>query len=72
MSRQITIVQLEAAINRLLREGRSSSAMLPPTVILLAEIYGWMIYHRLSLIDIGALSADCRDGILPQLENSSG
>lgn len=71
MSQQITIVQLEAVINRLLLRRPSGAAELSPVLILLAEAYARMIYHRLPLIDIAALPEDCRGEVRTSLNDAS-
>ena len=54
----ISLQQLELAINRAraVSPSRGADAQLDPEVSLLAELYGQMIYYRLTTLALSALS----------------
>ncbi|MDD5708512.1 MAG: DUF3717 domain-containing protein [Kiritimatiellae bacterium] len=56
MSRNITIVQLEGAINRCKSERPFFNGVLPGDMRLLADLYGEMIYRRLDSVAVESLS----------------
>ncbi|PHV05320.1 hypothetical protein CSQ96_20690 [Janthinobacterium sp. BJB412] len=55
MSKTITIVQLEDAINRCKGERPFFNGVLPGDMRLLADLYGEMIYRHLDSVDVESL-----------------
>ncbi len=55
MSKTITIVQLEGAINRCKGERPFFNGVLPRDMRLLADLYGGMIYRHLDSVDVESL-----------------
>jgi hypothetical protein len=53
----VTIVQLEAAINRAMQQHPALDYVLSPEVDALAEIYGRMIYQKKALADLDQVPA---------------
>jgi len=64
MSTQLSIVQLEALINRLLAQQAADADGLSAKLNALAETYALMIHHRLPDVDVDVLPEDCRREVL--------
>lgn len=60
MAQLISIEELEATINRVLRSAPPVNGRLSPELCILAEIYGNMIYARARSVDLDQLAEDVR------------
>jgi len=63
MKSQLTIGELESAINRFKRAHRFSNCILPAELRLMASLYGRMIYHRLLSYDLTLESVETQQAI---------
>jgi hypothetical protein len=60
MAQVISIQELEAVINKALRGDPPVHGILSPSLCILAEIYGVMIYERARAIDIDTLAEETK------------